>query len=191
MFGPRVPVIAALSLGTVLALTACSSDQPQAAAPAAPAAAPSNSAAPAPAASAAAAPASPSPAATNPNGGYWPASLNVTDTVKLGKVVTDGDGFTLYRFDKDSANPTASACFDACAMKWPPVLTKNKTVYHGIDSSLIGTLKRPDGTYQVTLNHHPMYRFSGDAKPGDITGEAVGGTWFSFAPNGKKANGAN
>jgi predicted lipoprotein with Yx(FWY)xxD motif len=169
-----------------LALTACGDDQPQAL-PSAPA-----SAAPTSAAANAGDPAPSSPAqATNPNGGYWPAAINVADSTKLGKVVVDGTGFTLYRFDKDSANPPTSACFDACALKWPPVLTRNKIVFHGVDESLLGAIKRPDGTFQVTLAGHPMYRFSGDSKPGDINGEAVQGTWFSFAPTGKKANGDN
>ncbi|GGP50836.1 hypothetical protein [Saccharothrix coeruleofusca] len=38
----------------------------------------------------------------------------------LGAVLTDKDSTTLYRFDEGSANPSASTCDGACAVKWPP-----------------------------------------------------------------------
>jgi predicted lipoprotein with Yx(FWY)xxD motif len=183
---PPVALAAIIGLSTALALSACGDDTPQAlpaSAPAAPPAAPTTAAAQPPAA--------PENQATNPNGGYWPASVNAADNVKLGPIVVDGEGFTLYRFDKDTNNPAKTTCFDACAMKWPPVLTRNKIVFHGIDKNKLGAIQRSDGTTQVTIDGWPAYRFSGDAKPGDITGEAVQGTWFAFAPTGEKANGDN
>jgi hypothetical protein len=38
----------------------------------------------------------------------------------------------------------------------------------------------------VTINGHPVYYFAGDAKPGDIDGQGVNGTWFAVAPDGGK-----
>lgn len=57
----------------------------------------------------------------------------------------------------------------------------------GIDSSLIGTVTRPDGTKQITLNGWPLYLFAGDSRPGELSGEGVDGTWHAVAPNGKTA----
>jgi len=131
----------------------------------------------------------PAPAETNPNGGYWPASLAATANPRLGDVVADGEGFTLYRFDKDTADPSASNCAGECAVTWPPVLTRNKIVFSGIDRDKLGAVKREDGSLQVTLAGWPVYRFAKDAAPGEINGEAVGGTWFVIAPDGTKANG--
>lgn len=131
----------------------------------------------------------PAPAETNPAGGYWPASVQATQNPRLGHIVTDGEGFTLYRFDDDTASPSVTTCYDDCATNWPPVLTRNKIVYTGIDRELLGTTTREDGSLQVTLGGWPLYRFSGDTAPGQINGEAVGGVWFTAAPDGKKANG--
>lgn len=152
--------------------------------------APADPSSPAPDAGEPAAEASePAPAETNPSGGYWPASVQAAQNPQLGHIVTDGEGFTLYRFDNDTASPPATNCYDDCAMNWPPVLTRNKIVYTGIDRALLGTTTREDGSLQVTLGGWPLYRFSGDAAPGEINGEAVGGVWFTAAPDGKKANG--
>src|SRR5262245_1101658 len=52
----------------------------------------------------------------------------------LGTVVTDGRGFTLYRFEKDSNSPAASSCDGSCATQWPLVLVTDGTIaVSGID----------------------------------------------------------
>ena len=43
----------------------------------------------------------------------------------------------------------------------------------GARSSLVGTIRRSDGTRQVTYAGHPLYRFSGDARRGQANGEGV------------------
>ena len=137
----------------------------------------------APAAGAAPAPAVPEVAAT---GGPL---LAAKDAPGLGTVVTDADGYTLYRFDKDKAKPPTTTCVDACATKWPPVTVdpKGKLTLEGVDKTAIGMVARPDGTSQLTLGGWPVYRFSGDATPGATSGQGVSGTWFAVTPDGKKA----
>ncbi|WP_433287315.1 COG4315 family predicted lipoprotein [Pseudonocardia sp. CA-142604] len=105
----------------------------------------------------------------------------------LGNVVVDGQGFTLYRFDKDTANPSRSNCTGQCAVTWPPVLTKNTISFRNLNANALGAIQRPDGTQQVTLGGWPLYRYSQDQVPGQATGQGVGGTWFAAAPNGSKA----
>ncbi|GAA2750418.1 hypothetical protein [Kitasatospora cinereorecta] len=105
----------------------------------------------------------------------------------LGPIVTDAAGRTLYRFDKDTAKPSASMCTDACAAKWPPVPAQDKVDVTGVDSALVGSITRPDGTKQLTLGGWPLYRYAGDSSPGQTNGQGVGGTWFASTPAGKKA----
>ncbi|MBR7678887.1 hypothetical protein KDA82_39280, partial [Streptomyces daliensis] len=96
---------------------------------------------------------------------------------------------TLYRFDKDTATPSKSNCEGECATTWPPVVVspRGKIFIDGIDESAIGTVKRSDGTLQVTIGGWPVYRFSKDLRPGDTNGQGVGGTWFGVTPDGQKA----
>lgn len=117
-----------------------------------------------------------------------PTTLEVASVTKLGKVVTDGEGKTLYRFDNDTARPPASTCQDACAKAWPPVWADAESPeVKGVEKSLIGKVKRPDGKWQVTLGGWPLYRFAKDKSPGDVKGQGVGGSWYAAAPTGKKA----
>lgn len=104
----------------------------------------------------------------------------------LGTIVTDGDGYTLYRFDKDTANPPASYCTGACASTWPPVLVRVVPQLAGISPSAVGTVTRPDGTTQLTIGGWPVYRYALDTAPGEYKGEGVGGTWYAISPQGKK-----
>ncbi|MFI6938108.1 SCO0930 family lipoprotein [Streptomyces sp. NPDC050418] len=113
--------------------------------------------------------------------------LAVWESKELGKVVTDSAGFTLYRFDKDTAKPPKATCEDDCATAWPVVAADDAKAAPGVDEALIGSVKRSDGTEQLTIAGWPMYRYAQDKKPGDAKGQGVGGTWFASAPDGKKA----
>ncbi|WP_051969707.1 hypothetical protein [Kitasatospora azatica] len=104
--------------------------------------------------------------------------------------MTDSAGRTLYRFDKDTNKPSATNCTDACAAKWPPATVQDKVDLEGVSSALVGSVTRPDGTKQLTLNGWPLYRFAGDSAAGQLNGQGVGGTWFASTPEGKKAQGA-
>lgn len=108
-----------------------------------------------------------------------------TTTTSVGEVVTS-DGFTLYRFDKDKANPSTTTCAGACAQAWPPVLGDGTPQLQGVPQQLIGTVGRPDGTQQLTLAGWPVYRSQKDTRPGDVKGEGLGGTWWAIGVDGKK-----
>jgi predicted lipoprotein with Yx(FWY)xxD motif len=105
----------------------------------------------------------------------------------LGAVVTDADGKTLYRFDKDISQPPTSNCEGECASAWPPVLAGVATpMLKGIQDTQVGTTTRKDGSKQLTLNGWPLYEFAGDKSAGDASGQGVNGTWFAVAPDGSK-----
>jgi predicted lipoprotein with Yx(FWY)xxD motif len=117
-----------------------------------------------------------------------PIRLAAKKIDKLGSVVTDSNGMTLYRFDRDTALPSTSNCDGPCTNQWPPVTTTAKTVVlAGIDKHLIGTVARRDGTVQLTLAGWPLYRYAKDTAPGEARGQGVSGTWFASTPAGKKA----
>src|SRR5438445_8894129 len=115
------------------------------------------------------------------------AKVNLA-TTKVGRILVDSKGITLYDFVKDKG--TTSVCYGACAALWPPLLTKGKPVAGpGVRASLLGTTKRKDGKLEVTYNHHPLYYFVTDRKPGQTTGQGVnqfGGPWWVLSTAGKE-----
>ncbi|WTW95031.1 hypothetical protein OG216_17310 [Streptomycetaceae bacterium NBC_01309] len=126
--------------------------------------------------------------ATSPESRKW-VQLTASRAGQLNPVVVNGSGFTLYRFDKDTAKPSKSNCNGECATTWPPVLVApgSKIFVEGVPKSKVGVVKRDDGTHQVTIGGWPVYRFSKDLKAGDTNGQGVGGTWFGVRPDGGKA----
>ena len=110
---------------------------------------------------------------------------------RLGKILVNSRGQTLYLFKKDSGKK--SKCFGACASAWPPLRASGKpTVGSGAHASMVGTTARSDGARQVTYNGHPVYLFSDDQRPGDTNGEgltAFGGRWYAVSPAGNQVSG--
>ncbi|CAM5367001.1 lipoprotein [Streptomyces avidinii] len=113
--------------------------------------------------------------------------LAAAQNEQLGPVLTDSAGFTLYRFDKDTAKPPKSNCDGDCAKTWPVVAAGDATAAAGTDPALLGEVVRTDGSKQLTVAGWPLYRFAKDTKAGETNGQGVGGTWFAAAPDGKKA----
>ncbi|MTD53968.1 SCO0930 family lipoprotein [Amycolatopsis pithecellobii] len=116
--------------------------------------------------------------------------LTAANVQGLGQVLTDANGMTLYRFDKDTANPPQSNCDGDCATAWPPVLATGSVDVQGVDSKLVGTLMRTDGTQQITVNGWAVYRYAKDTAPGQAKGQGVGGAWSAVTPAGAKAGAA-
>ncbi|MFD8983482.1 SCO0930 family lipoprotein [Streptomyces sp. NPDC059564] len=114
--------------------------------------------------------------------------LKVREVPDLGSAVTDGEGFTLYRFDKDTAKPPKSNCEADCATVWPAVSADDASAGAGIENGMLGSVTRADGTRQLTLGGWPVYRYAKDTKAGDTLGEGVGGTWHAVGPDGKPAS---
>lgn len=91
-------------------------------------------------------------------------------------VLADASGRTVYTFDKDEANK--SNCAGGCLAKWPAFVAK-------ADAKATGEfgIIEANGMRQWTVNGKPLYYFAGDAKPGDRTGDGMGGVWHVV--NGK------
>ena len=107
---------------------------------------------------------------------------------KLGRILVDGRGRTLYIFAKDKNGK--SACSGLCAGYWPALTTKGKPqAINGARKALLSTTRRSDGSLQVTYRGHPLYRFSGDSAAGQTSGEGLtdfGGGWWAVSPAGAK-----
>ncbi|MEU4289206.1 hypothetical protein AB0E63_13385 [Kribbella sp. NPDC026596] len=113
------------------------------------------------------------------------AKLATADVSGLGKVVVDGNGRTVYIFDKDTSGK--SNCQGDCLAKWPVVAAGDGTPQlDGIDTSLVSTITRSDGSKQLAIGGLPLYLFASDAQAGDAKGQAVGGVWWVVGADGKK-----
>jgi predicted lipoprotein with Yx(FWY)xxD motif len=97
-------------------------------------------------------------------------------------------GRKLYLFGKDRSR--RSACYGRCTNYWPPLLTHGKPVaLAGVKQVLLGTIRRANGSRQVTYAGHPLYRFIQDRNPGQTRGEGsqlFGAGWDVLSPAGKK-----
>ena len=87
-----------------------------------------------------------------------------------GKILTSSTGHTLYY--------SSGRCAGACTTTWKPLTVAagaRPIAGPGVAASLLGTVKRTDGTTQVTYAGKALYLYSGDKKAGDSHG--AGGSW--------------
>lgn len=109
-----------------------------------------------------------------------------TSESTAGTILVDATGHSLYVFTSDTQNSGTSACSGGCLTNWPALISQEApTAGDGVDSAKLGTITRDDGTKQVTYNGWPLYLYSGDAAPGDVNGQGVGGKWYLIAPDGQ------
>ena len=166
----RRSILVVALTGTVL-LAACSDDNGDSAAPTTTAAA--TTTAPAPDDTAGSTDTSGAPAA-----GGMTIAVATVDT--YGDVLVDGNGRSLYLFDKDQG--TTSACTGGCLDNWPPVSSADGlTAGDGIDASLL-----TDENGQAAYNGHLLYYFAGDLQPGDVNGAGIP-AWYLVTPAGDAA----
>lgn len=90
---------------------------------------------------------------------------------------------TVYTLSTDTT-PGTSSCTGTCAKYWPPVLTSTAPDTSSptfSQASAVGTIQRPDGTFQVTYNGHPLYFFSQDLTSGDSGGASITTPFGTFS----------
>jgi predicted lipoprotein with Yx(FWY)xxD motif len=124
-----------------------------------------------------AAPRATTPAATAP-------SVRVAKT-KLGRILVNGQGRTLYLYMKDRG--TKSACSRRCMQVWPPATVSGAPVAGpGVAAAKLTTTRGAGNGRQLVYNGHPLYTLSADVRPGQINGEGFLGTWFVISAEGKR-----
>jgi predicted lipoprotein with Yx(FWY)xxD motif len=97
---------------------------------------------------------------------------------RLGYILTDSAGRTLYTFSKDT--PLKSHCTASCETFWSPLLSTGglATASPGMSGELEVT-QRSDATLQLSYNGKPLYRSNLDREPGDTRGNGMDGQWFA------------
>ena len=134
-----------------------------------------------------------SPGTSSAGNGQSGVAMVKTASSKVGTILVDANGRTLYLFEKDQ--PNQSACAGACASAWPIDHTSAAPKAGGqVKASLLGTIKRSDGSMQVTYNQHPLYYFARDTAAGQLNGQGVdafGAGWDVLSPSGTKIEGGS
>ncbi|SEE60935.1 COG4315 family predicted lipoprotein [Ruania alba] len=116
------------------------------------------------------------------NGEMAAAPTVTTAETDLGTILVDGEGMTLYMFTNDEEG--VSNCEGDCLEAWP-ALEGEPEAGEGIDTSLLGSLERSDGTVQASYNGWPLYYWVQDSAPGDTTGQGVNDVWYVLSPEGE------
>lgn len=91
---------------------------------------------------------------------------------KVGGILVDAHGMTVYTFDKDVANSGKSACTGQCAENWPAVKAGDAA-----PAAPYSTVVRDDGTKQLAYHGKPLYTFVKDKKAGDREGDKKMNVW--------------
>lgn len=111
---------------------------------------------------------------------------------KLGMLLVNSRGFTLYAFSKDASRKDTCVAKMGCSSIWPIVRTHGAPrAGHGIKRSLLGTIKLRGGAVQVTYAGHPLYTYTGDGSPGSTSYVGVrqfGGVWHGLSASGRLVN---
>ncbi len=102
-----------------------------------------------------------------------------------GRILFDGKGRALYAFTRDPRS--RSACNGACLAAWPAyVVTSRPKAGPGVKTTLLGTIRRPDGKLQVTYGKRALYYYVHDPV-GKVLCQNVdefGGLWLVVRPTG-------
>jgi predicted lipoprotein with Yx(FWY)xxD motif len=106
---------------------------------------------------------------------------------QFGRMLFDSKRQAIYIFQRDRKNK--SSCYGDCAAAWPPVYTKGRPrAAKGVQSSLLGTIKRRGGRRQITYAGKPLYYYAHEG-PGEVECHNVnlnGGFWWAVGPDGKR-----
>ena len=105
-----------------------------------------------------------------------PAALRVVRT-KAGNVLASSRGLTLYYYTEDKPGSGKSVCTGGCASAWPPLAAPVRAPAGMRLPGPLGTITRPGGLKQVTINGYPIYRYAGDKAPGQAAGNGIEGAW--------------
>ncbi|MFZ2050119.1 MAG: hypothetical protein WB698_14850 [Solirubrobacteraceae bacterium] len=98
----------------------------------------------------------------------------------LGRILVDSQGMTLYHLSGE-VNGKFICTSSTCLGVWHPLIATSSGTPSGEVGSL-GTIKRPEGSMQVTYKGTPLYTFTGDKQAGETKGQGIKdvGTWSAI-----------
>lgn len=124
-------------------------------------------------------PPAPPPVAAAPARRYHEASPARVVHTRIGTVLANSHGMTLYTWAKDSRGE--SRCYGKCAHIWPPFYApQGARPFDGW-----GITIRRGGAHQWTYRGHPLYTFIKDHRPGETVGNGkhgFGALWRVVRP---------
>jgi predicted lipoprotein with Yx(FWY)xxD motif len=97
-----------------------------------------------------------------------------------GTILTTSSGRSLYLYSRDSKGK--SRCNGSCASIWHPLIVPRGDKVVGVRG--LDTITRRDGKRQAALRGKALYVYSGDAGPGDVSGQGEEGKWYVATPHG-------
>ena len=108
--------------------------------------------------------------------------LGISGNESRGSYLIGFNGRALYTYDVDT--PEVSNCVGTCAENWPPYLVSEVSVLRNVQSGIereVGTMRRADGSLQITYDGRPLYFYSGDSD-GTTHGEKEDVAWYLAYP---------
>lgn len=118
-------------------------------------------------------------------------TIKTASVAKLGKVLVNGKGHTLYTLTSESSGKITCTTASGCTMYWPEVDSakgRHRSIKGAARAALVGTEKGASGRRLVTYHGWPLYTYSGDSAKGQAKGEGLksfGGTWYALSAAGK------
>jgi predicted lipoprotein with Yx(FWY)xxD motif len=108
---------------------------------------------------------------------------------KLGRILVNSSGFTLYRFMIDPRNKDRCVMVSECPQVWPPLTSSGRPLAGpGVNSSLLSTIRLPSGKKQVTYAGHPLYLYAPATERGETAYAGTiqfGGAWDALNAAGR------
>ena len=102
-----------------------------------------------------------------------PSALLTVRKTRIGYVLANANGYTVYWFAKDRRGSSHPACAGACLLAWFPVKGQPKPADGTTLDGKLGCITRPGGVIQATYTGHPLYTFGSDAVPGTTNATAA------------------
>ena len=130
------------------------------------------------------------PAGSKAAGGDSSSTIGIQTVDGIGNVLDTSAGLTLYHLTTETGGKID--CTGACENVWPPALVSgNIPSTPSGASGTFGSIKRPDGSTQLTFDGMPLYTYSGDSAAGQANGQGVQGVWFAVTPSGSSSGGGS
>jgi predicted lipoprotein with Yx(FWY)xxD motif len=118
-------------------------------------------------------------------------TVAVREVSGTGKVLVNSAGRTLYTSEQEAKNNKVLCTSSACVAIWAPVTAKGRPTGPADLSGDLSTIRRPDGTRQITFQGSPLYTFSFDHSVGDVKGngqkdsfDGINFTWHAVTTSG-------